>query len=142
VIRVTFSSPDEFLQELLARGPNVEPVLRATLRWSPDPQGAPFHDVTVVATYLRRVAADLVAVTELRHYVGAVWTGLDDPGSRRCRAGARALLAVLDSAARDLGLNRADGVYGTQAGPTTHGGGRSAPRDSGTAPDPSGPGPG
>ena len=141
VVRVTFSNPDEFLQELLARGPNVEPVLRTTLWWTPHLDGAPIHDVAVVASYLHRAAADVVAVVELQRHVGEVWTGLESPGSRRCRASARALLAVLDSAARDLGLGRASGVYHTPSDPVTHGGGRSAPRDTGTAPDSEGSGP-
>ena len=52
---------------------DVEPVVRATLTWAADSAGAPAYDVSVVATYLRRVGPDVVALTELRHYAGVAW---------------------------------------------------------------------
>jgi hypothetical protein len=140
VVRVAFSSPDEFLHELLARGPNVEPVLRTTLRWQRDSDGAPLHHLSVVATYLRRIACDVVAVTELQHYVGPVWSRLDDPASERCRASAQALLAVLESASRDLGVARAPGVYHAQPDQPTGAGGGCAPKAASSGPGPAGSG--
>ena len=122
IIRIAFSDPDEFLRELQERGPNVEPVLRATLQWSLDETGAPYHHLSIVATYLRRVAADLVVVAELRRYIGPVWSGVDDSASRRHRQRAGQVLSTIEHAARAAGLTPARGLYDAAAGPACSGG--------------------
>src|SRR5437868_4790688 len=38
---VHFSNPEEFLAELRSRGPNLEPVVQITFRWTRDESGAP-----------------------------------------------------------------------------------------------------
>jgi hypothetical protein len=115
-LRLAFSSPDEFLEELARRGPNVEPVLRLTFRWTRDADGAPVRDLCLVAGYLRRVAGGLVAITTLRHPLGAVWEDGADPQSREVRERAAALRARLERAAAGLGLEVAPGAYGADAG--------------------------
>lgn len=110
-IRVTFGDPDEFVQELKQRGPNVEPVVRATLRWTPDASGAPFHLLSPVATYLRRLPDGVVTLTELRYDIGPVWSGLDHQESQRHRQRARQALALIEGAARAAGATPATGVY-------------------------------
>ena len=98
LVRVLFSTTGEFVRELRARGPNVEPVVRATLTWAPDPAGAPAYDVSVVATYLRRVGPDVVALTELRHYAGVAWIVSGGRDRQPAEAAARRLLAIVEEA--------------------------------------------
>lgn len=110
-IRVAFGDPDEFVQELKERGPNVEPVVRATLRWTPDASGAPFHYLSLVATYLRRLPDGVLTLAELRHEIGPVWGGLDHAESRLHRERARQALAMIEDAARAADATPAPGVY-------------------------------
>src|SRR4051812_31798902 len=85
---VHFSNPDEFLAELRARGPNLEPVVRITFRWTRDESGAPLVHLTLLANYLRRLGDDpgggvVVSIVHLGRYVGAVWEeGRDELSDR------------------------------------------------------------
>lgn len=115
-IRVVFSSPDEFLQELRRRGPNVEPLLRLTFRWTRDESGAPIHHLSVVAGYLRR-ANGVVTLTSLRHYVGGLWVDALDKAAGGVRERAASLLDRIEQEADDLGLEIAPGAYHTRAAP-------------------------
>jgi hypothetical protein len=115
-LRLAFSSPDEFLEELASRGPNLEPVLRVTFRWTRDADGAPVRDLCLVAGYLRRVADGLVAVTTLRHPLGAVWEDGADSRSRAVQERTARLRTRLERAAAALGLEVAPGAYGAAAG--------------------------
>ena len=121
IVRVKFTNPDEFIEEVRERGPNVEPVLRATFRRTPDETGAPFHHLSVVATYLRRIAADIVAVIELRRYVGPVWSGVDDQESRRRCERAGQVLRAIENASRAAGYTPAAGIYLSDAGAAPNG---------------------
>lgn len=116
-IRVTFGDPDEFVQEIKERGPNVEPVVRATLRWTPDASGAPFHHLSLVVTYLRRLPDGVLTLAELRYDIGPVWSGLDHAESRLHRERARQTLAMIDEATRAAGATPARGVYRYEHGP-------------------------
>jgi hypothetical protein len=109
--RLAFSSPGEFLEELARRGPNVEPVLRLTFRWTRDAEGAPVRDLCLVAGYLRRLAGGVVTLTTLRHPLGAIWEDGADPRSWEVRERAAALRARLERAAAGLGLEVASGAY-------------------------------
>jgi hypothetical protein len=115
-VRVVFSSPDEFLQELRRRGPNVEPLLRLTLRWTRDESGAPIHHLSVVAGYLRR-ANGVVTLTSLRHYVGGLWVDAPDTAPGGVRERAASLRDRIEQEAGDLGLEIAAGAYDTGAAP-------------------------
>jgi hypothetical protein len=110
-LRLAFSSPDEFLAELARRGPNLEPVLRVTFRWTRDADGAPVRDLCLVAGFLRRVADGVVGVTTLRHHLGEVWEDATDSQSRSVRERATGLRARIERAAADLGLEVAPGAY-------------------------------
>src|SRR5262245_12694443 len=87
-LAVHFSNPDEFLAELRAREPNLEPVVRITFRWTRDESGAPLVHLTVFANYLRRLGDDpgggvVVSIVHLGRYVGAVWEeGRDELSDR------------------------------------------------------------
>jgi hypothetical protein len=110
VRRVRFVDPDEFVRELKARGPDVEPVVRLTRRWRPDPAGLPLRHLSVAAGYARRARGALV-LYELDHYAGEVWQGLNGDASRRTLERARRTHGVVERAARGLGLEVAAGVY-------------------------------
>jgi hypothetical protein len=125
LVRVAFSDADEFVREVRLRGPNLEPVLRATLQWVRGPEGAPFYDLYVLATYLRRIAPGVVALTELRHYAGVVWVESDDERPQRVEELARRLLGAVEHAARKAGVVVARGAYlaPARAGRPPRGGG-------------------
>ena len=116
-VRVAFSTTGDFLAELRARGPNVESLVRATLWWVPDPAGAPMHELYVVATYLRRIAPDVVAITELRHHAGTVWIESDTAPAQPSEQLARRLLGTVEDAARDLGAAVGRGLHVMTADP-------------------------
>ena len=119
-IRLQFSSHEEFLSELRERGPNLEPVVRVTLRHSPDASGAPFLHLTVLATYLRRIdevgPVPVVAVAQLAEYVGTILPGLPDEESRETRARADELRATVARVAGALGHATAAGAYAAGGG--------------------------
>ena len=85
--------------------------MRATLWWVRDPAGAPMHELYVVATYLRRIAPDVVALTELRHHAGTVWIESEGAPAPPAEQLARRLLATVEDAARELGAAVGRGAY-------------------------------
>lgn len=103
-VLLAFSDPDEFVEELTMRGPNVEPVLHLTFRRAPDRDGAPFTDLWVVAIYLRRLDAGALGIVRLSHYVGAICDERDDAPSRRARARADQMRAGIRHAAEAAGI--------------------------------------
>ena len=115
-LRVRFNSPAEFTDELRARGPNVEPVVRLTYRWTRDANGLPLHHLSVVASYVRRLPCGRIVVAELAHYAGEVWRGLHEEASQRCRERAGRARDDVARAARELGLEVCAGVYIDGAG--------------------------
>lgn len=124
--RLLFSSHEEFLDELRARGPNLEPVVRVTYRHTADRSGAPFTHLTVLATYLRRIddagPVPVVAVVQLAEYVGSTWPGLADEESRECRERAEDVRAAITQVADELGYQAAPGVYAAGEGPASDSG--------------------
>jgi hypothetical protein len=117
---VRFSSPAEFAAELRARGPNVEPVVRLTFRWTAASgalplqaaSGAlPLHHLSVVASYLRRLSDGALVVHELTHYAGDIWRGIPTDGSERSRARASEARDLVARTAEELGLDVCAGVY-------------------------------
>jgi hypothetical protein len=115
-VLVAFSNPDEFAEELNARGPNVEPVLRLTFRWAADRDGGPLTDLWVAASYLRRLDAGALAIVRLSHYVGAVWNERDDAPSRRVRERADQVRASIRRAAEAVGIEVRAGGHLPSAG--------------------------
>jgi hypothetical protein len=109
-VSVRFNSPQEFLAELRRRPPDIEPVVRLTYRWSPDPAGLPLRHVSVVAGYLRRIRGTLV-LQELVHYAGEVWPTPGEGASRRTQERADLAHRTVEEAARELGLEVAAGQY-------------------------------
>lgn len=57
-----FNAVDEFLDELRAAGPNVEPVLRLTTRFRRN-GGVPIVGLAVLASYLREVSGQVLCVS-------------------------------------------------------------------------------
>ena len=117
-LRLLFSSHEEFPEELRARGPNLEPVVRVTFRKSADASGAPLTHLTLLATYLRRVGDDpggpvVVAVVQLAEYLGSVWIDPTDQESRRCQQRAAQSREAVVRAAQELGLTVGAGAYTT-----------------------------
>ena len=110
---VTFSRADEFIQELRDRGPNVEPMVRLTFRWTRDESGAPLTHLTLLANYLRRLDGEVVSIVHLGQYVGAVWEEGRDERSERYRAEADRLRTLIAQAAGVLGLEVRGGTYFT-----------------------------
>ena len=115
-IRVEFSDPTEFLDDLRARGPNLEPLVRVTFRKSSDPGGAPITHLTLLASYLRHIdsgePSSVVEVVELARFVGSVWAaGIDDPESAQARRQADQLRAALTTAIEELGYRVGGGTY-------------------------------
>ena len=100
---ISFTNPDDFLDELRDRGPNVDGVLRLTFRWHPDAV-MPVTDLWVVANYLRRIDPATLAVVRLDQYIGAVWQDIDDRASALNRERADRLKTRIDEEARRLGL--------------------------------------
>src|SRR5688500_7490400 len=100
---VSFTNPDDFLDELRDRGPNVDGVLRLTFRWHPD-AALPVTDLWVVANYLRRIDPATLAVVRLDHYVGAVWQDIDDRASALNREREDRLKTRIDEEERRLGI--------------------------------------
>jgi hypothetical protein len=113
-IRLLLSDHEEFLAELRERGPNVEPIVRVTVRRTPDASGAQFLRLTLLATYLRRIdeagPAPVLAVVRLAAYVGAIWPGLPDAESRETHARVEELRATLERAVGELGYRAGAGV--------------------------------
>ncbi|GEM_PF-6310341 len=110
VVRIAFSNPGEFLAELRQRGPNLEPIVRVTFRWTADANGAPISHLTLLASYLRQVG-DVVTVVQLARYVGAVWSGAADQASQRSVDGAQKWRALLCREAEELGFEVGAGAY-------------------------------
>ena len=115
-LRLLFSSHEDFIEELRERGPNLEPVVRVTYRKRPDAGGAPLTDLTLLATYLRRLddgagAPAVVVVVQLAEYLGSLWVDPTDEDSRRCLQRGEHLRAAVVRAAEALGLRVGGGAY-------------------------------
>ena len=110
-LRVRFTSPAEFVEELRRRPPDLEPVVRLTYRWTADPERLPVRHLSVMAGYLRSTSRGALVLAELVHYAGLVWPGLDHEASQQTRERARRAHEAIDQAARDLGLEVCGGVY-------------------------------
>jgi hypothetical protein len=113
-ILVRFGSPEEFLAELGARGPDVEPVVRLTRRFLParsDTYGPlPYSHVQVVASYLRGWGGE-VRIVELATYCGQRWPGLPGPTNDGTDAMSDRIMALVQGRAESLGYAVAAGVY-------------------------------
>lgn len=110
VVRVAFSNPGEYLAELRQRGPNLEPLVRVTFRWTADASGAPVSHLTLLASYLRQVG-EVVTVVQLARYVGTVWSGAADQASQRSVDEAQQRRTLLCREAKELGFEVATGAY-------------------------------
>ena len=111
VLRVSFTSPAEFADELRARGPNVEPVVRLTYRWTAGANGLPLQHVSVVASYVSRLSGGELVLVELAHYAGEVWRGLHTEASERAHERADKAHEHVAAAVHALGLEPCAGTY-------------------------------
>ena len=111
VLRVHFTSAQEFVCELKAAGPDVEPVVRLTFRSRRDPEGPPRRHLSVVAGYLRQARPGVLVLYELVHYAGEVWDGLDESLSAQTFARASRAYDAVARAADEQSIRRAAGVY-------------------------------
>jgi hypothetical protein len=88
-----------------------------TFRWHPDECGAPVSELWLVASYLRRIAPDVLAIVHLEHDIGGVWSGVADSTSDRHRERASQLRDRIKETAEALGLDVRAGTHlGGQAG--------------------------
>ena len=109
--RVRFTSPSEFCDELRRRGPNVEPVVRLTYRWTPNAEGLPLCHLSVVAGYLRRLTGGVVVVQELVYRAGDVWRGLNESDAEETRTRADRARDDVARAAAEAGFEVCAGAY-------------------------------
>lgn len=120
---ITFQQTTAFLDELRARGPNVEPVVRVAKSMTQDrlrlgegePVAAPSWSVFVEATYLRyvRYKPEVLALVKLREFVGQEWHTIDgvvkDEHYRELQVRLNGVLDAIAEACRDRNLEIADG---------------------------------
>ena len=112
LVVVRFDQPHEFVAELRARGPTVEPLVRLTLvgltrrgyRGSP----LPGQDLWVHAGYLRRTG-DLVQLVTLERFVGA-WRDAAELDARTEQR-ANQVLQFIRASAAALGVELVAGRY-------------------------------
>jgi hypothetical protein len=112
-MKLCFHDPDEFIRELREAPPNLEPLLRLTVRRRLDLETGAIHHLSVVATYLRLVThapEPLPVVVVLEAYQGEDW-GPHFEGSRKTRERLEALLTRLRSVTKEMGLESRPGVY-------------------------------
>ena len=115
-MRVRFNNPEEFLAELAAAPPNVEPVVRITRRYT-QAGDSPIQWLSVVATYVRILNPDAIghsepayAVVELVKVIGDLWPhGMGQTAQHQ--ATAEALMTRLTAAAEAAGCQVRAGVY-------------------------------
>jgi hypothetical protein len=83
-VSVRFNQPSEFVAELQARGPNLEPLVRLTLVGRRgqlrDGTPLPVQELSVHASYLRRTGKVVQLVT-LETFVGE-WWGITEQNAR------------------------------------------------------------
>jgi len=118
-MKLRFHDPEEFIAELRQAPPNLEPLLRLTVRRRLDPATGVIHHLSVVASYLRRFSGapePLAVVVILEAYQGEDW-GDGFEGSRRTRQRLEALLNRLRTITTELGLECRAGVYEPAANP-------------------------
>ena len=117
-MKLRFSVPAEFLAELEARPPNVDGVLRATREYQRSQMISCLQRVSVVATYLRAESprdgfpGREVYVVELRSFVGEYLASpAQDEQTEKTRQRGDELLARLEAAAKEQGLEYRAGIY-------------------------------
>ena len=112
-MRLKFNDPEEFLAELRLSPPNLERVLRASVRRQLDRQTGVFRHLTVTACYLRLLehpSGPVPLAVSLESYQGEDW-GREVEESQQTRRRTEELMAQLRAAARELGLECRPGVY-------------------------------
>jgi hypothetical protein len=76
IVSIRFGNLDTFCEELAARGPNIEPVVRICQQVRPahgqDGRSLPIEHVFGHASYLRRTA-DVLQIVALHLYLGQRW---------------------------------------------------------------------
>jgi hypothetical protein len=111
-VSVRFNQPSEFVAELQARGPNLEPLVRLTLVGRRgqlrDGTPLPVQELSVHASYLRRTA-EVVQLVTLETFVGD-WWGIPDQDART-QERADQVLDLVRAAAEAAGLEVAAGRY-------------------------------
>lgn len=117
-MKLRFSDPEEFLNELRRSPPDAEPVLRVTVRHQLDPATRVFRHLTVIATYLRTLdhpSSPVPLAVTLESYQGEDWgSGWETSTHTHRRTGE--LLSKLRAAAGELGLECRPGVYEPEEG--------------------------
>lgn len=106
---VRFTAVEEFCDEIRDRGPNLEPLVRATHRWERDPQLSMVSHQYVVGTFLRS-AGSLTYVVMLKKYVGDVVKGevrTNEPVAER----AEIIMTTIRNATDAAGYACVPGLY-------------------------------
>ena len=99
-MRLLFNNVEEFISELVARGPNVDGIVRRTIRRR---QENPFVYTTLIVTYLRQpVDGGPIILVELSHYLGVRPAGAsadeDDDVQRRMEAAWNMVTQAIEAA--------------------------------------------
>jgi hypothetical protein len=111
-VNVRFNQPAEFVAELQARGPNLEPLVRLTLVGRRgqlrDGTPLPIQELLVQASYLRRTGEILQLVT-LETFVGE-WWGIPEQDAQTKERADQVMELVRDAVVA-TGLEVATGRY-------------------------------
>jgi hypothetical protein len=106
-VTVHFSTVEEFLEEIRAGRPNIEPIVRATKMFEQSKQFPPLQYVSVVATALRHTPP-IVQLIKLVRYCGDYHgKGFSDGTIKK----ADAELTMIEQGAGELNLEVRAGIY-------------------------------
>lgn len=109
---VRFTDPNEFCQEVTARGPNLEPIVRVTHFLENDPDIAAVKRYFVIATYLRGLPDGRTVIVTLRKYIGQRLEHARVPPDQVI-ARAERIIAEVRATCDTMPLGVAAGVYAT-----------------------------
>jgi hypothetical protein len=110
-VKVSFHNLDEFLAELEAAPPNVEPILRHTGSYHGSSITPGLQKVFILATYLR-LAGGVLQLVELQRYLGQQWQTMGDTAAnQKTTHTLESCQRQLDDAATRLHLTVRPGTY-------------------------------
>ena len=114
IIKVWFSDPDEFTDELCKEPPNISKVLRLTKSFE-HLKTFSLQNVSVVATFIRHqwLSSDVAILerVELRSPCGQIHDYVEDEISHRVMDRAKEIQAKIETTAKSLGIEVRAGIY-------------------------------
>ena len=109
IVTVRFNDVDEFIEELTARPPNLDKVLRVTRQYEHSSK-LPIQNVSVIATALRNLAGVGLMRIKLSCYLGQRHAVGSDETSKHIENKGDDIMAKLEEAAKKLDLIVGAGV--------------------------------